>query len=103
MKLISVHTVKKRVKVFSCEKVNEFLKKLKIWLINNANISLHLDYKTIIFSACSRALMHFITVAAQYYIYKSKFVIKKLSIEGFERYLKIKLLNEQYIAKNDKQ
>ena len=43
--------------------------------------------------------MHFITVAAQYYIYKSKFVIKKLSIEEFERYLKIKLLNVQNIAK----
>ena len=85
--------------LFGCEKVNEFWKTLKIWLLNNANISLHLDYKTIIFSACSQALTHFIIVAAKYYIYKSKFFIKKLSIEGFERYLKIKFLNEQIIAK----
>ena len=85
--------------LFGCEKVNEFWKTLKIWLLNNANISLHLDYKTIIFSACSQALTHFIIVAAKYYIYKSKIFIKKLSIEGFERYLKIKFLNEQYIAK----
>ena len=27
--------------LFSCEKVNEFWKTLKIWLLNNANISLH--------------------------------------------------------------
>ena len=52
-----------------------------------------------VFSACSQALMHFIIVAAKYYIYNSIFFYKKkLSIEGFERYLKINFLNEQYIA-----
>ena len=76
---------------------------LKIWLYNNANINLQLDYKSIIFSACSQALEYFITITAKYYIYKSKFNLKKLSIEGFQRYLKIKFTNEQYIAKiNDK-
>ena len=43
--------------------------------------------------------MHFIKIAAKYYIYKSIFFKKMLSIEGFERYLKMQFLNEQYIAK----
>ena len=85
--------------LFSCEKVNEFWNTLKIWLLYSANISLYRGYKTIIFSACSHALMHFIIVAAKYYIYKRFFFIKKLGIERFERYLKITFLNEQYIAK----
>ena len=89
--------------LFDCEKVKEFWNMLKIWLYNNVNIDLQLDYKSIIFSACSQALEYFISVTAKYYIYKSKFNLKKLSIEGFQRYLKIKFSNEQYIAKiNDK-
>ena len=71
---------------------------LKTWLVNNANISLQLDFKTIIFSSCSQTLIHFITYAAQYYVYKSKFGTKKLSIVWFEGYLKLKFANEQYIA-----
>lgn len=74
--------------LFSCEIVNEFWNKLKLWLLDKANIILQLDLKTIMFSACSQALIHFIIVVAKYYIYKNKFVIKTLSIEGFERYLK---------------
>ena len=72
---------------------------LKIQLYNNANINLQLDYKSVLSSACSRALDYFITITAKYYIYKSKFNLKKLSIECFQRYLKIKFTNEQYIAK----
>ena len=63
--------------LFDCEKVKEFWNMLKIWLYNNANINLQLDYKSIIFSACSQALEYFISVTAKYYIYKSKFNLKK--------------------------
>ena len=83
----------------AAKKFLDFWKELKTWLLNNANIGLQLDFKTIIFSACSQTLIHFITVAAKCYIYKSKFGTNKLSIVGFEGYLKIKILNEQYIAK----
>ena len=53
----------------------------------------------IIFSSPSQVLLSYIITVAKYYIYKCKFYKKTLSLKGFEAFLKLKFLNEMYIAK----
>ena len=60
---------------------------------------MQIDLKSILFLSTAQSFLSYIITIAMYYIYKSKFHIKKLSIKGFENYLKQKFLNEMYIVK----
>ena len=53
-------------------------------------------------SSPAQALLSFIITIAKYYIYKSKFYLKNLSIKGFENFLKQNFLSEMYKAKLNK-
>ena len=88
--------------LFYCGKVVEFWKNLKTWLIRKANIDLQVEIKNILFSSPSQALLSYLITVAKYYIYKSKFNMKMLSIRGFENFLKQKFINEMYIGKISK-
>ena len=88
--------------LFHCGKVVEFWKTLKIWLERKANINLQVDLKNILFSSPPQAFLSYFITVAKYFIYKSKFYLKALSIKGFENFLKQKFINEMYIAKINK-
>ena len=88
--------------LFHCGKVVEFWKNLKIWLERKANINLQVDLKNILFSSPPQAFLSYFITVAKYFIYKSKFYLKELSIKGFENFLKQKFINEMYIAKINK-
>ena len=87
---------------FHCGKAEEFWKKLKIWLERKANINLQIDLKNILFSSSAQVIVSYLITVAKYYIYKSKFNTKNISIKGFENFLKLKFSNEMYIAKLNK-
>ena len=82
--------------LFHCETVAKFWKTLKIWLERKSNIKIRIVLKEIIFSSPAQALLSYIITIAKYYIYKSKFYLKNLSIKGFENFLKQKFLSEMY-------
>ena len=88
--------------LFYCGKVVEFWKNFKTWLARTANINLQVEIKNILFSSHSQALLSYLITVAKYYIYKSKFHMKMLSIKGFENFLKQKFINEMYIGKISK-
>ena len=88
--------------LFYCGKVVEFWKNFKTWLGRKANINLQVEIKNILFSSHSQALLSYLITVAKYYIYKSKFHMKMLSIKGFENFLKQKFINEMYIGKISK-
>ena len=85
--------------LFLCDTATHFWTNLKRWLGEKANINLQIDLKNIIFSSPSQVLLSYIITVAKYYIYKCKFYKKTLSLKGFEAFLKLKFLNEMYIAK----
>ena len=85
--------------LFLCDTATHFWTNLKRWLEEKANINLQIDLKNIIFSSPSQVLLSYIITVAKYYIYKCKFYKKTLSLKGFEAFLKLKFLNEMYIAK----
>ena len=78
---------------FHCGKVEEFWKNLKIWLERKANINLQIDLKNILFSSSAQVIVSYLITVAKYYIYKSKFNTKNISIKGFENFLKWTSLN----------
>ena len=88
--------------LFYCGKVVEFWKNFKTWLARKANFNLQVEIKNILFSSHSQALLSYLITVAKYYIYKSKFHMKMLSIKGFENFLKQKFINEMYIGKISK-
>ena len=88
--------------LFHCGTVAKFWKTLKIWLERKSNINIQIVLKEIIFSSPVQALLSYIITVAKYYIYKSKFYLKNVSIKGFENFLKQKFLSEMYIAKLNK-
>lgn len=85
--------------LYSCVKITQFWTELQQWLRRNANYNLNIEKKNIIFPAASQILINYIIIVAKYYIYKSKFYLKKVSIKGFENFLKQKFQNEMYISK----
>ena len=88
--------------LFYCGKVVEFWKNYKTWLARKANINLQVEIRNILFSSHSQALLSYLITVAKYYIYKSKFHMKMLSIKGFENFLKQKFINEMFIGKISK-
>ena len=73
--------------LFHCGTVEKFWKTLKIWLERKSNINFQIILKEIIFSSPAQALLSYIITISKYYIYKSKFYLKNLSIKGFEIFL----------------
>ena len=88
--------------LFHCKNVLDFWNTLKTWLQRTTNITLQIDLKKIIFSYPAQPLVSYFITAAKYFVYKSKFFTKNLSIKSFENFLKQKFLNEMYIAKINK-
>ncbi|MCG7876955.1 MAG: zinc-binding domain-containing protein [Candidatus Thiodiazotropha endolucinida] len=83
-----------------CPKVKDFWDILKNWLQLNGNINLNITDKNIVFAWPHESdLISYLIIIAKYYIYKTKFKSKQLSIQGFCALLKQKFKNEQYIAK----
>ena len=80
-----------------------FWNTLKNWLQLNGNINLSMTDKNIIFAwPHESSLISYLIIIAKYYIYKTKFLSKHLSIQGFQSLLKRKFKNEQYIARINK-
>ena len=71
--------------LFHCKNVLDFWNTLKTWLQRTTNITLQIDLKKIIFSYPAQPLVSYIITAAKYFIYKSKFFTKNLSIKSFEK------------------
>lgn len=83
-----------------CPKVTEFWESVKHWLQIHGNLNLNITDKAIIFAwQKEKSLINQVIVVAKYYIYKTKFTSKRLSITGFQLLLKRKFKNEQYIAR----
>ena len=83
-----------------CPKVKAFWNTLKNWLQLNGNINLSITDKNIIFAwPHESSLISYLIIIAKYYIYKTKFLSKHLSIQGFQSLLKRKFKNKQYIAR----
>lgn len=83
-----------------CPKVTEFWESVKHWLQIHGNLNLNITDKAIIFAwQKEKSLINQVIVVAKYYIYKTKFTSKRLSIIGFQLLLKRKFKNEQYIAR----
>ena len=73
-----------------CDKVKEFWQSLRIWLMQNVNISINLDKKGILFSYQGKCILkNYIMVVAKHYIYKNKFSAKQLNINSFISMLKV--------------
>ena len=86
----------------NCPKVKEFWDTLKLWLQPNGNVNLNITDKNIIFAwPQESSLISHLMIIAKYYIYKTKFVSKQLSIQGFCALLKRKFKNDQYIARSN--
>ena len=82
-----------------CAKVKQFWNSLRIWLINNSNIHIDLNDKSILFSyQDNNVLKNYILVVAKYYIYANKFCKKDLNLNSFVGLLEKKFQSEKYIA-----
>ena len=67
-----------------CAKVKQFWNSLRIWPINNSNIHIDLNDKSILFSyQDNNVLKNYILVVAKYYIYANKFCKKDLNLNSF--------------------
>lgn len=83
-----------------CPKVKEFWESVKCWLQTHGNLNLNITDKALIFAwQKEKSLINQVIIIAKYYIYKTKFTSKRLSILGFQLLLKRKFKNEQYIAR----
>lgn len=82
-----------------CNHVKIFLNDLTIWMKNNINIELSRISKDIIFSYQGNSIMcNYIHVLAKYYIYRTKFSEKNLSVRAFTSLLYRKCVSEKYNA-----
>ena len=85
---------------YYCEKVNVFWADLKTWLEKQANITLQLTIKNVLFSKqAHNILVNYLLLLAKYYIYRTKFFSNQISIENYLVYVRRKFQNEKYIAK----
>ena len=84
-----------------CQKVKAFWRALRLWLQRHANLKIDiLNHKNLIFSwHKENSLSNNLLVVAKYYIYKTKFTSRQLSMAGFKQLLKRKFENEKYTAK----
>ena len=83
----------------TCPKIKLFWNDLKTWLTTNANITLSLEDREIIFSYTGKKeLLNYIYVLAKLYIYKNKFISRSISVQGFINFLKKKMFSEKYIC-----
>ena len=61
--------------LFNCNKVKEFWLAMKNWLRIQANVTLHLTMKNVIFSKQeNNELFNYILLLGKYFIYKTKFL-----------------------------
>lgn len=82
-----------------CPKVRTFWIELKTWLATNTNLEISLEDRKILFSCGGKTeLVNYIYVLAKYYIYKTKFVSRNISVQGFVNLIKKKMLSERYIS-----
>ena len=85
---------------YFCETVKTFWADLKNWLEKQANITLQLTIKSILFSKqAHNVLVNYLSLLAKYHIYRTKFFTNQISMENFLIYVRRKLQNEKYIAK----
>ena len=69
-----------------CDKVKEFWQSLHIWMMQNVNISMNLDKKSIFSYQGKCKLNNYIMVVAKHYIYKNKFSAKQSKNKFFYFY-----------------
>lgn len=83
----------------TCPKVRTFYTDLKAWLSTTVNIEISLDDREILFAYNGKKdLENYIYVLAKYFIYQNKFFTKKVTVQGFTRLLKNKMISERYMA-----
>ena len=75
--------------LFNCNKVKEFWLAMKSWLRIQANVTLHLTMKNVIFSKQeNNELFNYILLLGKYFIYKAKVLANSVRLENFIIYLK---------------